>query len=374
MINIHEPKVTLWDKLQVLQTLSTNWIGKGRIVEQFEANLANYLNVEEIVSTTSCTQGLFEIFNLLKTVSNKRRVLIASISWIGIANIIRSNGFYFDYCDINVSKSISLDEIKNNLTDDTIAVVVQHYGGRPNHEIEEIVNFLKSKNIFIIEDCATILGAQINSKHVGTFGDFAVWSFDAMKTITSGDGGAVYCADKKLREQLKANLFLGFQNNSTTLSKSKNSIQSDWWILKPTSFGSRNIMNDISASLGLSQLQKLDEYIKSQNKVWEYYSNNIKNPLITLPEKSFENCKEVGYLFWIYSDHRDALAFYLKQNKIFSTFRYYPLHLMELHKGNKQLKITEEFYSKTLCIPCHKNLSKSTMRYIVKNLNEFKIK
>jgi aminotransferase len=96
MINIHEPKVTLWDKLQVLQTLSTNWIGKGRIVEQFEANLANYLNVEEIVSTTSCTQGLFEIFNLLKTVSNKRRVLIASISWIGIANIIRSNGFYFE--------------------------------------------------------------------------------------------------------------------------------------------------------------------------------------------------------------------------------------------------------------------------------------
>lgn len=368
MINIHEPKISFGDKLKVLKALSTNWIGKGETVNLFEQSFANYLGVDGVISTTSCTQALFEVFNYLKTVTNKKQVVITSIGWIGIPAAIKLNGFDFIYCDISPEhNSMSFESLQQTITSDTVAVVVQHYGGRPNLEIEKIINFAKEKNIFVIEDCATVLGAKINNKHVGTFGDFAVWSFDAMKTITSGDGGMIFCSNKEHEKALRNNIFLGIDDNSSTLAKSKTS--ETWWVLEPKTFGTRNIMNNISASLGLSQLHQLPNFIQTQNQIWSYYLNNIKNSWIGLPQST--QVEEADYLFWIYSEKRDALANYLKQNGIFSTFRYYPLHKTSLYFSSQTLPNTEKFYSIALCIPCHKNLSKYQTKWIVSKLNSF---
>lgn len=368
MINIHEPKISFGDKLKVLKALSTNWIGKGETVKLFEQSFANYLGVASVISTTSCTQALFEVFNYLKTITNKKQVVITSIGWIGIPAAIKLNGFDFVYCDISHEhNSMSFESLQKTITSDTVAVVVQHYGGRPNLEIEKIINLTKDKNIFVIEDCATVLGAKINNKHVGTFGDFAVWSFDAMKTITSGDGGMIFCSNKEHEKILRNNIFLGIDDNSSTFDKSKTS--ESWWVLEPKSFGTRNIMNNISASLGLSQLEQLSNFIQTQNRIWNYYLNNIKNHLIKLPQST--NVEEADYLFWIYSEKRDLLASYLKRNGIFSTFRYYPLHKTLLYFSSQSLPNTERFYSTALCIPCHKNLSEKQIDFIVSKINDF---
>lgn len=370
MINIHEPKISLFDKLKVLQTLSTNWIGKGETVKLFEKSFASFLNVSTTISTTSCTQGLFEIFNYLKTITNKKEVVIASVCWVGIPAAIKLNGFSFVYCDINPEhNSISFESLVETVTENTVAIVVQHYGGRPNTQIEQIIALAKQKGIFVIEDCATVLGAKVNNKHVGTFGDFAVWSFDAMKTITSGDGGMIFCSNKQHETVIRNNIFLGLDENSSTLAKSK--VSNSWWSIEPKTYGNRNIMNNISASLGISQLSKLEVFLTKQNWIWNYYCQNIQNPFLSTPKLLTQNFKEAGYLFWIYSEQRDRVANYLKANRIFSTFRYYPLHKTQLYNHSKSLPNTELFYKTALCIPCHKNLSYSDVHYIVLKLNDF---
>ena len=379
MINIHEPHITLIDKFNILKSLFSKQIGKSKKVNEFENNLREYLRLENLTTTNSGTQALFEIFKLLKEELQEnnsekkfdKEVIISSMSYIGIASSIKSNDFKIKYCDINKDYlSIDLDNIKKSISKKTHAVVLQHYGGRPNYETKEIYEYLKSKNIYLIEDCATVLGGKINNLHLGSFSDFSMWSFDPNKTITSLDGGAIHCKDIKHYNKIKNNIYLGIDDSPTSYNsfiKNKN----NWWELNPVSYGSRNILNEISATLGISQLKRLNEVISKQNQIWDFYLKNIKNKNIALPKLPPLYVDESGFLFWIYSKNRNELAKYLKKNNIYSVFRYYPLHKTRLYKSDTELIMTEKIYNEVLCIPCHKNLTKKDLKYIVTKINQF---
>jgi aminotransferase len=380
MINIHEPSITLLDKIRVFISLFSKQIGKDKKVDKFENELKKYLQIENLITTNSGTQALFEIFKVLKeklydctnVLNPDKEIIISSMSYIGIASGIISNEFKIKYCDINENHlSIDLKNLKKVISKKTYAVVVQHYGGRPNYEIQEIADYLKKKQVYLIEDCATVLGAKINNRHLGSYGNFSIWSFDPNKSITSFDGGAIYCKDKKDYDKMKNNIYLGL-NNSPTSYKDFVKNKDEWWVLNPVSYGSRNVLNEISATMGSSQLLRLDKIVNKHNKVWEYYYNNINNNLVSLPKHSNFNIEESGFLFWLYCDNRNNLAKYLKENKIYSTFRYFPLHKTELYKSNSYLPITEKVYDKIICIPCHKNLTSKDLKHIVSTINKFK--
>lgn len=379
MINIHEPNINLIDKFRILKSLFNKQIGKSKKVNEFENNLKQYLKLQNILTTNSATQGLFEIFKLLKEElyesTNVRKydkeIIISSMSYIGIASAIKSNDFKIKYCDINKDYlSIDLDNIKKSISKKTHAVVLQHYGGRPNYETKKIYEYLKSKNIYLIEDCATVLGGKLDNLHLGSFSDFSVWSFDPNKSITSLDGGAIHCKNINHYDKIKNNIYLGINDSPTSYN---NFIvnKDEWWKLNPMSYGSRNVLNEVCATLGISQLKRLNEIINRQNEIWNFYFENIKNKNIVLPKPSPLYINESGFLFWIHSKNRNELAKYLKQNNIYSTFRYYPLHKTQLYKSNTELLITEKIYNEVLCIPCHKNLTKKELKYIVKKINEF---
>lgn len=379
MISIHEPNINLIDKLIILKSLFNKQISKDKKVNQFENDLKKYLQLKNIITITSGTQGLFEIFKLLKeklydctnVLKYDKEVIISSMSYIGIASSIKSNNFKIKYSDIDKDYlSLTLKSIKKSISKKTCAVVVQHYGGRPNYEIEEIYKYLKENNIYLIEDCATVLGGKVNNIHLGFFSDFTIWSFDPMKSITTLEGGAIHCKEEKDFIKIKNNIYLGLNDSPTSYN---NFIvnKDEWWKLNPMSYGSRNILNEVCATLGISQLKRLDKIIDRQNEIWNYYYNNINNYKIALPKKPLVNIKESGYLFWLYCKDRNNLAKYLKENKIYSTFRYYPLHKTSLYKSNIDLPITEKSYKEILCIPCHKNLTNKELKYIVQKINQY---
>ena len=373
MINLHEPSISLFDKIEILKSLSTNWIGKGKKVDEFENNLKQYLQLENITTVTSGTQALYEIFRVLKDKSNKREIIISSLSFIGIISSLKINNFDFVYADINKDHlSISLKSIKQKITNNTCAVVVQHYGGRPNYEIGEISEYLRKKNIVLIEDCATGLGGKIDNTHLGSFSDYSMWSFDAVKLITTLDGGAIYCKDKNDLNIIKDNIHFGLIESPTTMSKFNRVDSLTWWKLYPKTYGTKNILNNITASLGISQLKRINKFINKQKAIWQYYKSHIYHPNIRLPKEISSNIDESYFLFWILSNNRDALANHLKKNGIFSTFRYYPLHKTELYKKEDSiLPNTEEICKEILCIPCHKNLTTTNLKYVVKTINTF---
>lgn len=358
MINVFQPSLDLEELLAVAKTFQSNWIGKGDRVSEFEYEFAKYLNVSaDIVSTNSATEALFQIFEQLN-MSYFDEVIIPSIHFIGAANAIIANGGKPIFCDVDpATLNTSIEHIEPLVTGKTIAVVLLHYGGNPC-DVQPIIDKLGDKGIFIIEDAACALGATYKGKPVGTIGDFGVWSFDAMKTITCGDGGMLYSSHIDNARYARESMYLGM-NQSSGLESDNN----QWWKFEVKLPGRRSIMNDISASIGLEQLKKLPEYLGKRAVTKSIYEQHL-GTLPILPD-----CTSGHSFYWIQTPYRDELAHYLREHDIYTTFRYWPCH--KALGYNVDLPNTEKAARETLLLPLHQSMSYHDTLMVVELVQEF---
>ncbi len=154
---------------------------------------ANFVGVpvEELIATTSCTEGLFQSFEALGLGADDE-VLFPSVSYIGAAHAAHHSGAKVALADVDPATMNTTTEILDRaVTKNTRALVVLHYGGRAG-DIAEIAQFAKTRGLVARRRCRVRLGATSAGRACGTFGDVGVWSFDAMKIISAGDGGMIW--------------------------------------------------------------------------------------------------------------------------------------------------------------------------------------
>jgi len=356
MINIFQPLLGLEELLAVAQTFESNWIGKGDKVSTFEYQFAKYLGVpaDNVVSTNSATEALFQVLEYIDV--DGMEVILPSISFVGAANAVIANGGVPVFCDVDYKTlNTSLEYIEPLVTNKTIAIILLHYGGYPC-DIQPIVKMANEKFICVIEDAACALGATYNNKPVGTLADFGIWSFDAMKTITCGDGGIIYCSlpDKGLKHYM----YLGMTSQSGISSDNNK-----WWEFEVTYPGRRSIMNDIAASIGLSQLAKLPDFLGKRAMYKSIYEQHL-GELPILP-----GCTSGHSFYWIQTPRRDELAKHLRDNDIYTTFRYWPCH--KALGVNVGLPNTEKAAQETLLLPLHQSLSYNDVMTVIELTQEF---
>jgi aminotransferase len=248
---------------------------------------------------------------------------------------------------------------------------VIHYAGVPC-DIKNISQLCKSKNIKLIEDNANSPFSRVNSKNTGTFGDIGLWSFDSMKQLVTGDGGMIYCADKNDKEKLDKLTYLGLESKSGF----SNSIDNKWWEFDISSPSRRSITNDIQAAIGIEQLKKIDVQIENRKLIHDIYTKELKElNWLDVPLDLEIGIHSSYYMYHIQTKNkkdRDKLAKYLRDKGIYTTFRYYPLHLVKYFKTNISLPNTEKAAYSTLCIPLHQGLKKDEVLYIIETIKTFK--
>ena len=132
-------------------------------------------------------------------------------------------------------------------------------------------------------------------------------------------------------------------------------------------------MNDISSAIGVAQLKKVDSFIAKRKEITNIYNEEFKNLdwLLTTPELDHGN-ESSYYFYWIQTPYRDQLAKYLRSNDIYSTFRYYPLHLVPYYNCNKDFPMSTKVSNETLCIPLHQSLSESEVQKVINSIKSFK--
>jgi dTDP-4-amino-4,6-dideoxygalactose transaminase len=371
LINIHEPKLNLKDLFSLIKIFFTKWIGRTQYSFDVEEYFAKKIQSDKksCIGVNSCTEGLFVVMELIKEEKKRGEVIIPSLSFVGMVHSIKSSGLKPVFCDVSGLDymSPSLEQILEKVNEKTVAVLLQNYGGRALENADGIYKELKKRNISLILDCATSIGTTVNNHHVGSQCDFSVWSFDPLKTITSGDGGMIYCKNQNHENYLRKKIYLGFSSWGGTYKKSE--VNEEWWIINPEIVGRRSILNNLSSSLLHSQLKQSEEFVRKQNVIAKTYRKNLKGiKEIKLP---VEIEGDSNYIFWIQAEKRNELANYLKDNGIFTTFRYYPNHLTKLYKTREKFPITENLVQSVLCLPCHKNLSKKQVKYICKKIKDF---
>lgn len=370
MIPIFSPDVGEDELSEIRKVFASSWLGKGSQEASFKKGLAQRLGVDEshLCLSSSCTEFIFAFVRLF--VPRDKTVLLPTISFPAVGSSIVENGNPYVLIDSDELGNVDLSGVARAMATGNVgAIFVTHYGGSAVDipRLREIVG----PDVLILEDAACALGGSVDGKAIGTLGDFACWSFDAMKLITVGDGGLGYCRDTEHARMLREYLYLGLaEREKSGLDKSKDG--SGWWEYTVQGAGRRAIMNDISAAMGNVQLKKIDLFLQTRRGNVARLAAGLKG-VGDIRIISEADPHSSAYYFTISTSKRDALAMYLKDKGVYSTFRYWPLHKMPVFAGDgaAQFPRADRIADEFLNIPCHHKLGAPELAKIIGAVRDF---
>lgn len=367
MISIFSNSLGEEELAQVGEVFKSKWLGRGGKCTQFEKAFAEYLNTDETLLTNCCTSS---IYIALRTLNIKEgdEVILSTINFVACLSAVLELKAIPVFADVDKrTLNIKASEITRLKTEKTKAVIILHYGGHPA-EMNDILT--ACGDVPLVEDSACSIASTYAGRNCGTIGAAGTWSFDAMKILVTGDGGALWMK-LEYRQLAKTLRYLGMEENGGTgMDKAGNGV-SRWWEYRLIRPSGRFISNDITATIGLVQLKKLDKFIQRRKEIWSLYKRELSCNVgdLLLPPEPLDGCTSSYYFFWIQTSKRDALAAYLKEKGIYTTFRYYPLHLVQ--GGGDNLPASEIANEITLNIPLHQNLTDDEVLFISKSIRDF---
>jgi aminotransferase len=212
--------------------------------------------------------------------------------------------------------------------------------------------------------------SKIGEKFCGTIGEVGIYSFDAVKNLTTGEGGGLVLKNPDLTKRARAIRYCGIAKSGfDSLKEGKR-----WWEYDITVFFPKIIPNDISASIGIAQLKKLDSFQLYRRQIWERYDKEFSRlPWLNIPKGPGENEQHSYFSYFIRLNNgkRDDLAHYLFSKGIYTSLRYHPLHLNKIYGSRVRLKNCEILNETALNIPLHPNLSEPDVDKVIGEIKKF---
>jgi aminotransferase len=363
VINLFQPQVGVDELDAVAEVFGSSWLGVGSRTHEFEEAFAAYVGVQPsaVISLNCCTEGLFQAVNALH-LGPGDDVIVPSISFIGAAHAVRSSGATVVLCDVDpLTLNPRPEHVLAALTERTRAVLVLHYGGRPGWVLE-LAEFAREHSLRLIEDAACSIGSFTEAGACGTLGDIGVWSFDAMKVLTTGDGGMVWCKSPEIAQRIRAGVTLGGDSSGYSRRGQSNS----WWEVDPYGVGRRATTNDIAAAIGLVQLRRLPSFLARREEVAAAYDAALADlSWLQLPPPRTPGDASVFYWIQASPADRDGLARHLMANDVYTSFRYWPLHQTRLYGAGIRLEGAERAAASTLLLPLHQGLKDEDVERVI---------
>lgn len=373
MINLFQPNLDINDALlRYQQTLESGWLGRGGVTAEFEQVLAGFLGVDRdsVHCVSSCTSSIFEICSAL-ALGPGDIVVIPTNSFPSVPAAIMASGARLEVIDIDLaSGNISIEKLEEFCTKELPkAIFVTDYGGIPVSvsRLKKIVG----PDCSILVDAAASLGTRYkdSDEFIHSKADFVCYSFDAMKLITCGEGGAAVIKDKQLMEKFKEFSYLGLPSKQKSgLDVAKDGGQAGWWEYDLNCFGRRSVMSDLSAGLGLSQMKSIESKLSIRQQLKTEYEDQLNNLSdIKFLGGNCENFEVSNYFCTILSDKRDDLAKFLLKNNVYTSFRYWPIHKMDIFKSGcskRNYAVGNHMANNALNLPIHDALTLDQIREV----------
>jgi dTDP-4-amino-4,6-dideoxy-D-glucose/dTDP-4-amino-2,4-dideoxy-beta-L-xylose transaminase len=303
------------------EVLKSGYIGQGPVVDEFEENLKKYFNHDYILTLNSATSAEHLALHLLKKpyknwggIEPDDEILSSPMTCTATNWPILANNFKIKWVDIDPNTlNMDLDDLSRKITHKTKAIMIVHWGGYPNDLDRLKLIQEKSFQTFgfkpaIIEDCAYSLGSKYKGKLIGTHGNICTFSLQAIKHVTSGDGGILSLPYIELYKRGKLLRWYGIDRETNRKDFRCESDIEEW--------GYKFHMNDINAAIGIGNFYKIDEIISKHIENAQFYDNELKNIAgITLLERN----PNMESSFWIYSmkvEKRDNFMNHMKKHGI----------------------------------------------------------
>jgi len=251
MIRIFQTALPVSAIRRAADCMESGWISEGKVVAAFEKEFARSLGLSNALALDSGTAGL-HLALLGANVGPGDEVITTAQTFVATAMAALYVGATPVFADlVRGGPNVDPEDVERRITARTKAIVVVHYGGYPC-DMDEILALAERHGVAVIEDAAHALGATYRGKPVGSLGDFGVFSFQAIKQLTTGDGGMLVCADEDRHREALRRRWFGIDRERRTVSELG---EPEWDIRE---IGYKYHMNDIAASLGLPQLEAFE--------------------------------------------------------------------------------------------------------------------
>jgi len=342
----------------------------GPEIEEFENNIRDYVGCDYCISLNSGTSALHATF-LAYGLGSGDGIIVPSFSFIATANSTLFVNAVPQFADIE-DKTHGLDpmSIEKKINSTTKAIVPMDYGG-VSCDILSIKETAKQNNLVLIEDAAEGLGASVNGKKVGSLSDSAIFSFCGNKVLTTGEGGAVVTNSKEIYEKLK---LIRSHGRVDGINYFDNPDSSEY-----SGVGYNWRMSTMVASLGISQLSKLDKLVSMRQNNAKYITERISKHKEIEPPYVPDGFTHIYQMYSIKlpdKKTRDLLHEYLLKNKIFCKIYFDPIHLTSYYRKNfdmaqGSLPVTEAISSRILTLPMYPNMTNEEKDYLITMIDNF---
>jgi len=369
------PEITKNDKNAVLNALNSRLLTDGPKLRKFESIFAKFTGAKFAIGVSNGTAALHLSLKALG-IGKGSEVIIPDITFVATASSVLLTGATPVLADVDENLNILIPSIKKSITSRTKAIIPVHFAGKPC-KINEITSIARKNRISIIEDCAHAIGARVNSKHVGIFGQAGCFSFYPTKNFTTIEGGMVVTNSKNIAD------FVRYARNHgiTKTLTSRFSSGKPWdYDIKNSGYNYR--LDEIRASLGINQIKRVKKMNLLRKKAADYYNKKLEDiEGVIVPGKSI-GVEHVHHLYVIritrkYGITRDMLFQKLLKIGIRTSVHYKPLHMFTIFK--KMAKIIDSLsnsvhvYSQILSLPLYPSISKKQQDLVINNIKKYKI-
>ena len=363
MIPIAEPSLGEEELRNVIEAVKSGWISsKGKFIEEFEQEFANYCGRKYGVATAN---GTVALHLALETLGIKKgdEVIVPDLTFVAVANTVTYCNAKPVFVDAHPEYwCIDPERIEEKITPRTKAIIPVHLYGHPC-DMDQIMKIAEEHDLYVIEDAAEAHGAEYKGKKVGSFGDISCFSFYGNKIITTGEGGMCLTDNEELAEKMRILRDHGMNPNKRY-----------WYDV----VGFNYRMTNMQAAVGVAQLEKLDEFVEKKREIAKWYSEGLKEleekELIKLhPEMSW--AKRVYWMFCIlvedkFGMSRDDLMKRLEENGIETRPFFYPMHVIPPYKNEEKFPVAEEISRKGVNLPSGTTLTNESVFQVVKYIRE----
>lgn len=354
---------------EVKEAFDYGYFGLAYKVEEFENSIKDYLQTDRcVVATNTGTTALHLALSVIG-VKQGDEVILPSFTFVATAQAITACGATPIFCEIDKdSLLMDISDVKSKITNRTKAIIPVHYAG-DSCNMDALMKIHDETGIRIIEDAAHAIGTSYKGKRIGSFGDITCFSFDSIKVMTCGEGGAVLFNNQDDYTLAKKQRLLGIDREKM--------VTKDWkkraWIYDVPTKGYRYHMSNINAAIGLAQIKKLDKFIQRRREICKQYDSLLENQQkVELIPRTWDEISPFMYVVKISDGLRNNLKAFLMENDIETGISYIPCHRFSLYADDtNNLPKTDDVFESILCLPIHYELSDENIKYICEKIHKF---
>ncbi|MDC0615780.1 aminotransferase class V-fold PLP-dependent enzyme [Candidatus Pelagibacter sp.] len=369
-VSLFYPHIPKNAKKAISKVLSGRWLGQGPLVDKFEKIFSKqFCSNLPVVAVGAGTDAL-HLSYILSNIKKDDEIICPVFTCTATNIPLLYSGAKIKFADIDPETlNISIEHVEKLITKKTKAIVFVNYGGLIC-DLKKLNYLAKKHKILLIQDAAQSLGAKYNGKSIASYADFTIFSFQAIKHITSGDGGALCIKNKKLIAKAGRIRWFGIDRPKK---------QGGTWENDITEIGYKYQLTDIGACLLLESMKEFNQIKRHRNLIYKTYLKNINqsNKIKCLIEKN-NKTDPVMWLFTIITPYKDLIQKYLRSRNIETNqvhFRNDRYSIFKKFVKNKKFKNMDELQNNYLVLPMHTKMGindainiSNEINYILKNV------